>query len=281
MKAEEVLSQVEKLPPAPAVLPSLLTLLNDVNSDPNDVIGLIRVDPSLTAQVLRLSNSVYYGSTSTTYDLEEAVGRIGFREVYKMVAVICGQQLFNHKIHQLFMDKGEMWEYSLGTGFIMEQMAKELDGDSSSAYTIGLLHALGKMVINAHPTMDYADVFAVVEKEGISQTEAERKVWGVTHPEVAGALLRKWGFKDDIVNPIEFQDRPALATAHRKAACMLHLSIFTVAALGLNHGKDAWALNADAFALQFTGLKEDQMQIFLVNAHERLAAIKALLVETA
>ena len=56
MKAEEVLSQVEKLPPAPAVLPNLLNLLRDTNSDPHEIIALIRLDPSLTAQVLKLSN---------------------------------------------------------------------------------------------------------------------------------------------------------------------------------------------------------------------------------
>lgn len=281
MNAEEVLSQVEKLPPAPAVLPSLLNLLNDANSNPNEVIALIRVDPSLTAQVLRLANSVYYGAGKPTYDLQEAVGRIGFREVYKLVAVVCGQQLLNQQVTQLFMDKGEMWEYSLGTGFIMEQMAQELGTDATSAYTIGLLHGLGKLVIAAHPRMDFSDVFDVVEKQGVSVTEAERRVWGVTHAEVAAALLRKWSFQDDIVLPILHQDRPALATAHRKVACMLHLSIFTVAALGLNHGKDAWAMEADMFALHHTGLSEDKMQVFMVNAHDKLAQIKALLAETA
>ena len=281
MKAEEILSQVQKLPPAPAVLPSLLNLLNDPNSNPNEVIALIRVDPSLTAQVLRLSNSVYYGAANTTYDLQEAVGRIGFREVYKLVAVVCGQQLLNHQITQLFLDKGEMWEYSLGTGFIMEQMAQDLGLDASSAYTIGLLHSIGKLVIASHPKLEYSQVFEAVEKERIPVIDAERKVWGVTHPEVGAALLRKWSFAEDIIVPIAHQDRPALAPRCRKQACMLHLSIWTVAALGLNHGKDAWAMNADAFALHHTGLTEEKMQVFLVNAHDKLAQIKMLLVETA
>ncbi len=281
MNADEILSQVEKLPPAPAVLPSLLNLLNDTNSNPNEVIALIRVDPSLTAQVLRLANSVYYGAGRTTYDLQEAVGRIGFREVYKLVAVVCGQQMLNQQITQLFLDKGEMWEYSLGTGFIMEQMAQDLGEDATSAYTIGLLHGIGKLVISSHPTLEYADVFEAVEKKGISVTDAERLVWGVSSPEVGAELLRRWSFPDAIVVPILNQDRPARAPSYRKQACMLHLSIWTVAALGLNHGKDAWAMTADPFALHHTGLSEDKMQVFIVNAHDKLAQIKALLTETA
>ena len=280
MKAEEVLSQVEKLPPAPAVLPNLLNLLRDTNSDPNEIVGLIRLDPSLTAQVLRLSNSVYYAMGTPSCDLEDAVARIGFREVYKLVAMVCGQHLFNHAIQSLFMGKGEMWEYSLATGFVMEQMAKDLGLDTTSCYTSGLLHSIGKLVITAHPTMDYADVFHVVESRGISIPQAERELWGVTSSEVGATLLRKWKFRDEIVNPIEYQMCPAQAPAFRKQACMLHLSIWTVASLGLNYGKDAWAIEASPYAMHHIGIPEERMQVFMVNAHEKLAQIKELLVKS-
>ena len=280
MKAEEVLSQVEKLPPAPAVLPNLLNLLRDTNSDPNEIISMIRLDPSLTAQVLRLSNSVYYAMSEPSDDLQSAVSRIGFREVYKLVAMVCGQQLFNHSIQSLFMGKGEMWEYSLATGFIMEQMAADLGMDATSCYTAGLLHSIGKLVITAHPTMDYADVFRIVEARGISISQAERELWGVTSAEVGATLLRKWKFRDEIVNPIEYQSCPAQAPAFRKQACMLHLSIWTVASLGLNYGKDAWAMEASPYAMHHIGIPEERMQVFMVNAHEKLAAIKELLVKS-
>jgi HD-like signal output (HDOD) protein len=280
MKADDVLSQVEKLPPAPAVLPNLLNLLRDSNSDATEIISLIRLDPSLTAQVLRLSNSVYYAMSTPSCDLEDAVGRIGFREVYKLVAMVCGQQLFNQSIQSLFLGKGELWEYSLATGFIMEQMASDLGMDATSAYTSGLLHALGKLVITAHPTMDYADIFRIVEARGISITQAERELWGVTHCEVAAALLRRWRFRDEIIFPIEYQSSPAQAPSFRKQACMLHLSIWTVASLGLNYGKDAWAMEASPYAMHHIGIPEERMQVFMVNAHEKLASVKELLVRS-
>ena len=281
MKAEEVLSQVEKLPPAPAVLPNLLNLLRNTNSDPNEIVGLIRLDPSLTAQVLRMSNSVFYAMNTPSGDLEDAVSRIGFREVYKIVAMVCGQQLFNHSIQSLCMGKGEMWEYSLATGFIMEQMATDLGMDATMCYTSGLLHSIGKLVITAHPTMDYADVFRVVEARGISISQAERELWGVTSSEVGATLLRKWKFRDEIIAPIEYQCTPAQAPAFRKQACMLHLSIWTVASLGLNYGKDAWAIEASPYAMHHIGIPEERMQVFMVNAHEKLAAIKELLTKSA
>jgi len=280
MKAEDVLSQVEKLPPAPAVLPNLLNLLRDTNSDPGEIVGLIRLDPSLTAQVLRLSNSVYYAMGTTSCDLEEAVARIGFREVYKLVAMVCGQQLFNHALRSLFMNKGEMWEYSLATSFVMEQMAKDLGMDTTTCYTSGLLHSIGKLVITAHPTMEYAKVFDVVEARGISIQQAERELWGVTSSEVGATLLRKWKFREEIVTPIEFQGNPAMAPSFRKQACMLHLSIWTVASHGLNYGRDAWAIEASPYAMHHIGIPEERMQTFLVNAHEKLAQVKELLAKS-
>lgn len=280
MKAQDVLSQIEKLPPAPAVLPVLLNLLRDTNSDTSEIIRYIRMDPSLTAQVLRLSNSVYYATSSPSCDLEDAVSRIGYREVYKLVAMVCGQQLFNHSIQELFLGKGELWEYSLATGYIMEQMAADLGMDQVSAYTSGLLHALGKLIITSHPTMDYADVFRVVEARGISISQAERELWGVTNSEVAATLLRQWNFRDEIVSPIEYQSMPAQAPKFRKEACMMHLSIWTVASLGLNYGKDAWAMEASPFAMHHIGIPEERMQVFMVNAHEKLAVVKELLVRS-
>jgi HD-like signal output (HDOD) protein len=277
MKAEEVLSQVEKLPPAPAVLPTLLNLLRDTNSDPHEIIELIRLDPSLTAQVLKLSNSVFYAMSTPSYELDDAVSRIGYREVYKLVAMVCGQQLFGNSIRALFIGKGEMWEYSLATGFVMEQMANDLGMDSTMCYTSGLLHSIGKLVITSHPTMDYADVFRMVEARGIPIMQAERELWGVTSSEVGATLLRKWKFRDEIINPIEYQACPAQAPAFRKQACMLHLSIWTVASLGLNYGKDAWAIEASPYAMHHIGIPEERMQVFMVNAHERLASIKDLL----
>lgn len=280
MNAEDVISQVEKLPPAPAVLPNLLNLLRDANSDPSEIIRLISLDPSLTAQVLRLSNSVFYAMSSPSDDLTDALNRIGFREIYKLVAMVCGQQLFNQSINSLFMGKGEMWEYSLATGFVMEQMAADLGVDATLAYTTGLLHSIGKLVITSHKTMDYADVFRIVEARSISISQAERELWGVTSSEVGAALLRKWKFRDEIVNPIEYQSSPAQAPAFRKQACMLHLSIWTVASLGLNYGKDAWAIEASPYAMHHIGIPEERMQIFMVNAHEKLATVKELLAKS-
>jgi HD-like signal output (HDOD) protein len=280
MNAEDVISQVEKLPPAPAVLPNLLNLLRDANSDPGEIIRLISLDPSLTAQVLRLSNSVFYAMSSPSCDLEDALNRIGFREIYKLVAMVCGQQLFNQSISSLFMGKGEMWEYSLATGFVMEQMAADLGVDATMSYTTGLLHSIGRLVITSNSKMDYADVFRIVEERGISISQAEHELWGVTSNEVGATLLRKWNFRDEIVNPIEYQSCPAQAPAFRKQACMLHLSIWTVASLGLNYGKDAWAIEASPYAMHHIGIPEERMQIFMVNAHEKLATVKELLAKS-
>jgi HD-like signal output (HDOD) protein len=167
---------------------------------------------------------------------------------------------------------------SLG-GFIMEQMAQDLGEDATSAYTIGLLHGIGKLVISSHPTLEYADVFEAVEKKGISVTDAERLVWGVSSPEVGAELLRRWSFPDAIVVPILNQDRPARAPSYRKQACMLHLSIWTVAALGLNHGKDAWAMTADPFALHTQALRGQDAGLHRQRPRQ-LAQIKALLTES-
>ncbi len=280
MTAEEILDNIQPLPPAPAILPRLLSLLCDANSNPHEIIELVKVDPSLTAQVLRLSNSAYYGAASRAYDLEEAVNRIGFQEVYKLVALVSGNQIFNRAVEALGMARGELWEYSLATAYVMEQMALQLNQDSAVAYTVGLLHSLGKIVLASQPDLDYAEIFQLVEDENISLAEAEAKRWGFTYCEIGSELLRRWYFGDEITLPVRFQDRPASAGKHRKLASMLHLSIWTVASLGLSPGTSAWAMRADSFALFNIGMNEDALQRLIVMAHGKLDALKSLLAQT-
>jgi HD-like signal output (HDOD) protein len=277
MNLNDVLAKADRLPPAPAVLPKLLALLNDMDSDPMDIVRLIKVDPSLTAQVLRLSNSVYYGMSTSSTSLDEAVNRIGFREVYKLVAMICSKDMLATKLDKLCIQEGQLWEQSITCGFVMEYLATKMRIDSSNCYTIGLLHALGKILITTHPDFDYDDVFNKVEQEQLSLEKAEHACFGFTMAELAACLLEKWNFPPDICIPIRHQNSPDIAPQYKKQAGLLHLAIWMVASLGLNFGKNSWAIETNPAALEILGISEVDVMAYIPQVHDRLLSIKNLL----
>lgn len=277
MNVQEVLNTIEKLPPAPAVLPKLLKLLADLDSDPSDIVSLIKVDPALTAQVLKLSNSAYYGG-GQSHDLDQAIGKLGFREVYKLVGMVCGKDALGGRLDDLYIQEGQLWEYSLATGIVMELLAQKMKADATSAYTIGLLHSLGKVVLGTYKDFHYKAVLDKVDSEKVHMDYAERALYGLTNPEIGAALLRKWNFEETIIIPIEFQSHPMDAPeGARMDACMLNIAIWTVASLGLLHGKNAWSFSASPEAAGHIGISDVEMQRFVVMAHDRIGEIKELL----
>ncbi|GAB4269073.1 MAG: HDOD domain-containing protein [Opitutales bacterium] len=278
MKLELFVEQIKKLPPAPQILPKLMKLLASEDSSFDEITQLVSVDLSLTAQVLRLSNSAYYGMGSKTYDLEEAIQRIGFKEVYKLIALICSKELMDHEHETFGLEKGELWRYSLGSAIVMEDLAADLGVVPTTAYTIGLLHTIGKIAINQASTGIYKEVFEKLEsEEGKTLAEAEKEVLGFTNAQVASFFLKKWDFTAEIYWPIEYQFKPTIAEGYKKEACMLHLSIWIASHLGVNGGRGVWAFELNSKAIKFLKFSEMQVQEYLLKAHDNWQKAQELL----
>ncbi len=275
---EDLLDNVERLPPSPQILPQLLGLLNDDNSSFDEIVQLVSIDLSLAAQVLRLSNSAYYGAATKTYDLSDAVQRIGLREVYRLIAMICSKDLLGGPSTLFEMEAGALWKYSLACALAMESMAEIVGGENpSTAYTIGLLHSLGKVVLSTHEPAVYQKVFEMIEHEGVSMAEAETKILGYTNASVASALLRKWDFKERICQPIAYQYKPIKAPDYPNLASMLHLGMWIASNVGFSCGKHAWAMEIDPAAPATAHVKEELLHGLLINIAEKMEEMKALM----
>lgn len=280
MTLDSILDQVTDLPPAPQILPTLLSLLGDEESDPGEIVDLLRVDVTLTAQILKLANSAFFGMSTKASSLEEAVGRIGFQEVYKMVAVICGSDMFNGGNEAYSIEPGKLWENSVAGALVMEAMAAEAGEDTSSAYTVGLLHSIGKMVINQIHKGSYHKVFDVVESTGCSLIQAEREVIGFDHAQIGAALLERWKFPAAIREPVEYQYRPLEAPVYTNMACMLHIANWIGASVGLADGRNVFAFEVEVETLERLRFGEEHLQRFILETHGRIDQIAQLLKAT-
>ena len=275
MKVAELIKDIDSISPALQILPQLMDLLRDDNATLDDIIALIKLDASLSAQVLKISNSGYYGLT--TGSLEAAVNRLGQREVYKIVAIVCGKESLNKPVEQYAIDDGELWENSVATGIIMESLSKRLGEEHDIAYTIGLLHSVGKLVIDEKIEGGYAQVYDYENKYGVTLMDAERQVLGFTHAELAGELLQAWNFPENIYHPVAHQYEPSKADKHERYALMIYLANYLVAAIGMNYGKDAWAVFGEDDAITALNLSELDIQELILEAHAAIDEVKGSL----
>ena len=148
MEIEVILDSVSDLPPTPQILPKLQSLLKDDNSTMEDIVKLVKMDAPLTAKVVRLSNSVFFGSATPSKNIEDAVNRLGFQEVYKVVSLVASQLVLGGGLESYKLKEGELWKQSVYTAIAMETIGTKVGQEASSLYTIGLLHSIGKAIIN-------------------------------------------------------------------------------------------------------------------------------------
>jgi HD-like signal output (HDOD) protein len=276
MDITSLLSQVNRLPPNPQVMLKLMKLLQDMDTGTYQIVNLIKVDTSLTAQILRIANSAFYGATEPTHDLEVAVNRIGFRETYKLVGAICSNQLLVGLPPPVYPGSDQLWEQTTAIALLMEDLSPRLGLETSSTYTIGLLHSLGKIVISQ--TGKYGEIFGIVEKESLLLADAETRVLGFTHADVAAALLKKWNTPPDILAPVRNQMNPMKEPDQMNAACALHAAICTVQGTTTIPGRLTRDARTYYDAVTQLGIGNEELDAAYLNIQPRLENIKKLLI---
>lgn len=277
MKLDNFIEQVRNLMPCPHILPELLKVLEDTESDPWEIVKLVKLDAALTVQVLALANSAYYSFPEPCTDLNEAIQRIGFQELYKLVGLVLCKRLVGHNLSAYYVEEEEVWEHSLACATAMEVIARKRGLNLPMAYTLGLLAHVGKIALNQVGTESFANVFTQIEVEQLSMPKAEAKVIGFDHAATTAALLEKWNFPTDARMAVAHQYAPMEAPEPRDLACALHVALWVVAAVGFNAGRDAWAIDMDERALGQLRISPSDLEGFMVAVRERIDEVRKFL----
>ena len=274
---DDYINRVEHLPPAPAVLPKLLPLLNRADTDNNQVVQLITYDPSLTARVLQLCNSAFLGGASPAADLQEAVTRLGYNEVYRIVAAVSGARALSPAQKGYGFAAGELWRHSVAAAVAAQAIAEDLEEEAASvAFTAGLLHDIGKVVLAEALEHVYAKLIQETEDNQESLLDAEKKLLGAQHAEIGGRLLTRWSFPDNLVEAVEFHHQPDAASTHGRLAAFAYLGNLIAHFMGFSYGHQAFAFRGRLEALTLVDLTPDQLPKYMIRTFERLAVIEAL-----
>jgi putative nucleotidyltransferase with HDIG domain len=201
----KIYSKIDELPTLPMVLPKLLNLMESSRSDASDIAEAVSHDPALTSKILKVANSAYYGFSQEISTLQRAVPLLGFNMV-RSLALSIGvmNSLPASKSSSDFSIDG-LWIHSLAVATAIRELSTRLgkQDENESLFVIGLLHDIGKVVLNLFFSEKFAN--ALEEAKESSRHElhmAERRIIGLDHGEVGGMLLTRWRFPEVIRNPI-------------------------------------------------------------------------------
>ncbi len=202
----EILSVAEKLPTAPRLLIELGELMNNPDVESEAIVGLLRQDPPLVAQIVRMANSAAYAPGQPVGSLERALSFMGFAEVHRLVGVVAGNQMADAHLSLYPTDGSKLRLHTLYVAVLMEEMAKWSGERPHSCYTIGLLRTLGMMAMQRLAPESGIPSFA---ESGERMLDVwEQKYWGITNVEVAEKILLHWRLPAETVSAIRHHYRP-------------------------------------------------------------------------
>lgn len=245
---DAVLLQARKLPAAPQVLAGLSELLQDINTDLEQIADQIRVDPALAARVIRISNSPVFGMGARVGSVDEAVNRVGFGEVTRLVGIATVAGMVDRALTSYKIPAEHMRESMLLHGLASEALATRVGLDGATAYAGGLLRGMGIMILDRIAREQPGEAWGAPRFASYGEWERER--FGIAHPDVAAMVLGEWTFPHETVEAVR-EHLPAGATGQANVfAAVLHLAgaVTAVHGLALPGEKDFWALTPEKLA---------------------------------
>jgi HD-like signal output (HDOD) protein len=223
--------ELRHLSSAPRIIPKLAMLVNDPNLNPDDVIEVIRHDPALTARLISACKSaaIHYGTNVT--NVSEAVGCLGFAQVYRIAVVVAFRSGFCSRLQVYEESADAIWQRAVATACFMEEFAHEQNGALGLAYTIGIPHMIGVFLLDRHCSQIPG---ARIPVRNLSrQLEMERELSAFTHMEATALALDFWGFPKEIYEPIRWYDNPKGAGEFETNASHLQLAVNLSYELGI------------------------------------------------
>ena len=221
---ERLVAELHQLPPVARVLARLQRLLANSESGIGDVASLIRLDAALATRIIQISNSVWFGRGEACQTIEDAVSRVGFREVYHLVAVMASGAIVAQPLTAYGQDAMTMWRESVACAFAAETIAERLGEDTSVGYTAGLLHGIGRLAIDHHLVTTDGTVKRLADGGfPLDYSGAEFALLGFNQADVGACMLEKWDLAPTIVEPIRYQYEPLEAEEpHDRMAALLY-----------------------------------------------------------
>lgn len=220
---QEMLGRIKSLEPFPSVAIKVLSMSTQEDVLPRDLIGVIETDAAVTAKVLKLCNSAYYGFRREIASLHEAGNMLGVRTLVDLVMTSCTARYFQ-RAGGSDVSTQSLWKRSVTNAWAAQHLAQAGRGvDANRAYTVGLLQDIGHLVADRHIRDRWADIQAQVAA-GADLLRAEEEVLGMNHAEVGAHLAYQWDLPDVLVDSIRCHHAPESATAEPELAWYAHLA---------------------------------------------------------
>jgi putative nucleotidyltransferase with HDIG domain len=277
---EDIVKKVENLPTLSASAARLSALLNDETSNAAQFEEIIRPDPALTANLLRITNSAYFGIKTEVTSVRQAVTLMGTKRLFELVTLAAFRSVVPARLPGYEMSATSFFRHSIAVAMLAEILAQELTlPDVDMVFTAGLLHDVGKLVVGTFLEKEAEQIKGCLKKGDAVFIVAEHEALGCNHAEIGADVATHWGLPNVLLAPIKLHHRPDDASENDQP-CVDVVHIADCLAHTFGFGVDVGELSRrmEYSVIQRLGLSVGRMELIAALAQEKIREMSDLMV---
>jgi putative nucleotidyltransferase with HDIG domain len=276
----KIVADTESLPAMPEVMIKVQHLIKLPGTTPGQLAKIIETDPAIVAGILKVANSAYYGFRGKVTRIQHASALFGTRRLAELITAMSAGTMLGKAMDGYGLEAGDMWRHSIAVAVMASEMAASLSDDTlESAYMAGLLHDVGKIILNFHVqqrSLLFDQFF--MSNPGKSIQDAERHIMGFDHAVIAGILCDNWNLPKSISFAIRHHHQPSRANDHQLSH-IVHLADYYTGKVGMAVTGKAGGQTLDSSSHAVVPLAPDALQAIAEKARQYVKSLTGRLLQ--
>jgi HD-like signal output (HDOD) protein len=264
------LSRTENLPVLPQAASTVLRLADDPDANQREIATAIERDPAVTAKLLRVANSAYYGAQNVT-TVARAISFLGISSVRSIVVSAAMQQMVSGRSSCPGFDRLEHWRHSLAVATACRILSRlRLPSESEQMYCCGMLHDIGLLALERFMPDELSRALATCQRSGARLHEVEHEVLGYDHARLGGILAAKWGMSPLVQDGVAFHHEPMGSEKFFVETCIVALADTLAHRSGYTNNQPPRELEIDDSLAAVVGLPCAQYEVIQQVVYEEV-----------
>lgn len=276
-KYKREIKEIDNLPTLPTVYAEVDRLCKNPDVSADELSKVIETDPSISLKLLSLANSAFFGFSRQIKSVRDAISLLGNQTVQNTILNISVFEATKGLKNSGGLDKNAFWVHSSAVGSAARFLSDKLKLDRTEAFTSGIIHDMGKIILDSLYADFYSEVLQMVEKEKVSILKAEEEVIGLGHGQIGKELCEAWQLPQELVDAVTYHHTPSSAQKDKELASLINVGDVLARKLGVGSGGDDKIPDIHPSSLTRLNLKPESLQEWEEDIKSAIDRDKAIL----
>jgi putative nucleotidyltransferase with HDIG domain len=276
---KDIVDRLDQLAPIPPIANQIMALAEDPDSSLSEIADLIINDPAITANLLKTCNSAYFGLARKVDSVQDAIVLVGLDHVVQLVMLGSFSQNFKKGVEGYGLGEGELWRHAVSSAYAAKALAVRYGASKNRhlVFTAALLKDIGKLILGRFVAFSFEQINILVNAQGHSFNDAEKKILGMNHEELGALLGEKWRFSEKLIYIIGHHHLSDESARQDLETSLVYLADMICMMMGVSTGADGLSYRFYSEVLKRLALSEKDFQGIMAATAERQQKIEHLL----